>query len=232
MASNPAPADPRHTREPDPIEAPRSDWCHRHGPWAVVTGASEGIGRAFAHNLADRGIDLVFVPRRGPMLQSLADELLRAHGIRCRVLVADLAGAEGIAAVIAGTADVDVGLLVAAAGFGTSGPLLRSSADTEREMLDVNCAAVLALYMHFGARLAGRAAARSCSSAPCSPSTASRARHTTRRRRPTSGRWRRGSAWNWPHRVSMSSPRRRARSGPASLTAHGCACRSRSCPGS
>jgi len=156
MASSPAPADPRHTREADPIEAPRSDWCHRYGPWVVVTGASEGIGRAFAHDLAQRGVHLVLVARRRPLLQSLAEELQRAHGIRCRVLVADLAGAEGIEAVIAGTADVDVGLLIAAAGFGTSGPLISSNPDVEREMLDVNCTAVLTLATHFGARLATR----------------------------------------------------------------------------
>jgi len=154
MSSNPAPEqiDARTTAH----AAPASDWGRRYGPWAVVTGASEGIGRAFAQHLARHGIHLVLVARRGPMLQALADEVHLAHGIRCRVLIADLAHATGVQDVIDATADLDVGLLVAAAGFGTSGPLIRSQADTEREMLDVNCAAVLGLAMHFGARLAAR----------------------------------------------------------------------------
>lgn len=158
MPSSPTPIhlDPRQPPDADPITAPRSDWGRRYGPWAVVTGASDGIGRAFARDLAKRGVHLVLVARRGPVLQALADELQRAHGIRCRVLVADLARPEDIEAVVTGTVDLDVGLLVAAAGFGTSGPLLHSPPDTEREMLDVNCAAVLALSMHFGARLAAR----------------------------------------------------------------------------
>jgi uncharacterized protein len=158
MDSTPAPTplDSHRPRDAGPVAAPRSDWCRRYGPWAVVTGASEGIGRAFAQDLAKRGVHLVLVARRGPMLQGLAEELQRAHGIRCRVLVADLAHPEGVEAVVSGTEDLDIGLLVAAAGFGTSGPLLRSSPETERAMLDVNCAAVLTLAMHFGARFAAR----------------------------------------------------------------------------
>lgn len=139
-----------------PGAAPTSAWCHRYGPWAVITGASDGIGRAFAEELARRGIHLVLVARRGALLAALADELQEAHGIECRALVADLARADGVRSVIDSTADLDVGLLVASAGFGTSGPLIRSNPDVERQMLDVNCAAVLALATHFGTRLAGR----------------------------------------------------------------------------
>jgi uncharacterized protein len=154
MSARPAPSHSRTTT--DIARAPTSDRGRRYGPWAVVTGASEGIGRAFARHLARDGIHLVLVARREPLLHALADELRSAHGIQCRVLVADLAHAADVRSVVEKTLDLDVGLLVAAAGFGTSGPLVRSQPDTEREMLDVNCAAVLTLAMHFGATFAAR----------------------------------------------------------------------------
>jgi short-subunit dehydrogenase len=124
----------------------------RYGPWAVVTGASSGIGRECAIWLAAVGFDLVLVARRGAELQHLARELGRPS----RIVVADLADGAGLATVEAATADLDVGLLVAAAGFGTSGPFLDGYPQVERAMLDLNCAAVLSQSRHFGARFVQR----------------------------------------------------------------------------
>lgn len=132
------------------------DLLERYGPWAVVTGASDGIGRAFAHALAASGFSVVLVARRTAVLQALADELGRRHGTSSVVLAADLGTAPGRSALAAGTADLDVGLLVAAAGFGTSGPLLEASLAGEAEMLAVNCGAVLAQAHEFGTRFAAR----------------------------------------------------------------------------
>lgn len=124
--------------------------------WAVVTGASDGIGRAFAHALAAQGHALVLVARRGPLLQALATELQQAHGTACLVFECDLSRPGSVASLDAATRDLDVGLLVAAAGFGTSGPLLDADLDTELQMLDVNCRAVLALCWLFGRRMRER----------------------------------------------------------------------------
>jgi uncharacterized protein len=133
-----------------------SEWTYRYGPWAVVTGASDGIGRAFAHALAAHGLHLVLVARRQPVLQALADELQRAHGVQCRVIAADLADLENVHRLVEASAELDVGLLVAAAGFGSSGPLLNSPLGGETEMVNLNCTAVLALAWHYGRRLAAR----------------------------------------------------------------------------
>lgn len=127
-----------------------------YGPWAVVTGASDGIGRAFAHELAAAGLDLVLVARREVVLQALAAELTHRHTIRVRVVAVDLADPAGPATLLAATDDLDVGLLVAAAGFGTSGPFLDGDLDAELDMLAVNCRAVAALSHAFGKRLAAR----------------------------------------------------------------------------
>jgi short-subunit dehydrogenase len=123
-----------------------------YGPWAVVTGASSGIGRECAKWLAAAGFDLVLVARRGAELQHLTRELARPS----RIVVADLADGAGLAAVEAATADLDVGLLVAAAGFGTSGPFLDGDPQVEKAMLDLNCSAVLSQSRHFGMRFVRR----------------------------------------------------------------------------
>ena len=130
--------------------------AQRYGPWALVTGASDGIGQAFARHLAAQGLHLVLVARREPALASLATELTQAHGVQCRVLSADLSDLEAVRRLADATLDLDVGLLVAAAGFGTSGPQLDSELGVEAEMVDLNCTAVLALASHLGPRLVER----------------------------------------------------------------------------
>lgn len=128
----------------------------RYGPWAVVTGASSGIGRAMAQHLAAAGLDLVLVARSEGVLDRLADELSKRFGVDTRVVATDLSREGGTRAVEDATLTLDVGLLVAAAGFGTSGPFLEASLDSELEMLDVNCRAPLTMSLHFGRRFAQR----------------------------------------------------------------------------
>jgi uncharacterized protein len=126
----------------------------RFGPTALITGASDGIGRAFAEALGAQGFDLVLVARRDAVLQELALELGTRHGITVQVIAADLSGPQAVAEVLARTEGLPVGLLVAAAGFGSIGPFLAQDVASEVNMVDVNCRSVVALTHGIAARMA------------------------------------------------------------------------------
>lgn len=128
--------------------------ARKYGPWAVVTGASDGIGAAFADHLSTQGLSLVLVARRAEVLEQLALRLRRDPRVQCRVLALDLAEPGALEVLVRETADIEVGLLVASAGFGTSGLLLDSDPDAEVAMLRLNCQSVLEQAMHFGRRFA------------------------------------------------------------------------------
>lgn len=139
-----------------PLDRRRERLRARYGPWAVVTGASSGIGRELALRLAEAGLNLVLVARRGEVLEDMMADLTLRHGIEAQAISTDLAHDAGVAVVETHTADLDVGLLIAAAGFGTSGSFLDSALDQELAMLAVNCRALMMLSRHFGQRFAKR----------------------------------------------------------------------------
>ncbi|MFG2889932.1 SDR family NAD(P)-dependent oxidoreductase [Streptomyces sp. NPDC048248] len=114
---------------------------------ALITGATAGIGAAFARRLASDGHSVVLVARDEKRLREQATELHDRHGIEAEVLSADLSTEDGIAAVEARLADPrqPVDLLVNNAGFGNKGEYLEVSMADELTMLKVHCEAVLRL---------------------------------------------------------------------------------------
>lgn len=128
----------------------------RFGPWAVVTGASSGIGAEFARQLAARGLAVVLVARRRDKLEALAAELTAAHGVGVLVVERDLAAAGGAEALLAETETLDVGLLVNNAGVGLKGRLVDIEPHVLRRLVELNCQVPLALAHGFGRRLVAR----------------------------------------------------------------------------
>ncbi|PWJ51780.1 hypothetical protein SAMN06264364_12058 [Quadrisphaera granulorum] len=114
----------------------------RYGPLAVVTGASSGLGCAAALRAAELGLNTALVARSAGRLEEVAVRV-RERGRRAHLLPADLATPEGRALVESFVREHEVGLLVAAAGFGTTGPLAGSDLEEELGMITVNCTAAL-----------------------------------------------------------------------------------------
>lgn len=126
---------------------------NRHyGAWAVVTGASSGIGEEFSRQLAALKFNLVLIARRQDRLQRLAQALTAAHAIQVETVCVDLSGADFLPQVAARTDALDVGLLINNAGFALTGKFLDHSLDDELSLLHVNCRAPMVLAHHFGRR--------------------------------------------------------------------------------
>lgn len=118
-----------------------TDFAARYGPWALVAGASEGLGAAFATELAGRGLNIVLVARRPEPLAALAARLPTATV----TVAADLATEQGVDAACAAAGERAVGLVVANAAYCPIGPFLDLDAGQVRQTLAVNCTAPLTL---------------------------------------------------------------------------------------
>ncbi len=112
---------------------------------ALVTGASAGLGREYAHALAARGHDLVLVARRADRLAALAQELRDRYRVEVEVCVADLATDDGCAHCCATVVDREVDVAVLNAGFGSLGPFAAADAAWETAMVRLNCVSVVEL---------------------------------------------------------------------------------------
>ena len=110
----------------------------RYGEWAVVLGASEGLGAAFATQLAARGMHLVLVARRGELLEGLRADLTAAHEVEVRCVVADLASSAFVSQLAAATDGLEFGVVVYNAAFTPLGPFVDATDDELDQALDVN----------------------------------------------------------------------------------------------
>ena len=113
----------------------------KYGDWAVVTGASAGIGLEFVRALAGEGMSIVLTARREDLLRDIASELEKQHGIATRVVAADLSRPEGVDAVAEAVEDLEIGILVNNAGIGGAGRFDKLEADRLRDMIMLNCLA-------------------------------------------------------------------------------------------
>jgi uncharacterized protein len=128
----------------------------RYGPWAVVAGASEGIGAAFATELAMRGLNVALVARRHQPLADLSTRLASAHGVRTLPISLDLADPDAPGAIDAQLAGCEVGLLVYNAALSVIGPFLDYPLTDHLRELDVNARAPLSLTYHYGQQMVHR----------------------------------------------------------------------------
>lgn len=132
-------------------------FAERYGPWALVAGASDGVGAAFAEALAQRGIDVVLLSRRESVLADLASTLHDRFGVQTRVLAVDLASEDAAATVVDGTRDLEVGMLVYCAGADPDfKPFLSQPVAAAEAMLRRNSLVPMQLSHHFGQGMVAR----------------------------------------------------------------------------
>ena len=133
-----------------------SDFVTKYGPYALVTGASSGIGAQFAKDLAKLGFNLVLVARRKDILDSLANQFMAENRIAVRVIDLDLADPHSIPDLIDQTDDLDIGLLINNAGFALTGSFLDHDIKDEAALFQVNNIVPVLLTHAFGKKMQDR----------------------------------------------------------------------------
>lgn len=128
----------------------------RYGPWALITGAGNGIGKALATQVAANGINVILVARKENRLQAVADDLRQRHHVQTMVIAADLSGSDTVGHLEDSIRGLDIGLVILAAGFGTTAAFAEAPLTGELEMIAVNITAVTRLAHTFARRLRTR----------------------------------------------------------------------------
>jgi short-subunit dehydrogenase len=128
----------------------------RFGPWALITGASSGIGWEFARQLGAAGLNLVLVARRRTLLEEAGSAFAQEFGVQCRIITADLSQTGFIEALADATQGLDIGLVVSSAGDISPGAFLSRDRDELVNLLRLNTLAHLELAHYFGKALVAR----------------------------------------------------------------------------
>lgn len=128
----------------------------RYGSWAVVAGASEGIGASFSRKLAARGVNLVLLARRAAPLEALATQIRDQHGVEVRVRPLDLGSADAVASLTPAIEGLDVGLLVYNAAYSPIGAFIDIEVEEHLKAVEVNVHGPLRFSHFFGRQFAER----------------------------------------------------------------------------
>jgi uncharacterized protein len=131
----------------------KANFAARYGRWAIVAGASERLGAAYAEELASRGLNLVLVARRSEVLQSFASQLSEKYKIQTKIIVVDLSKSDSAEQIAQNTNELEIGLMIYNAALSAIGPFLeRSLADHFKE-IHTNIHAPLKLVYLLGQRM-------------------------------------------------------------------------------
>ena len=131
-------------------------FAEQYGPWSVVLGASEGLGAAYAHGLAARGLNVVVAARRPELLAHVARDVASRHAVETRAVVLDLGAPDFLDVLQVETDQLDVGLVVYNGASGYVGPMKDQAVDSLRSIIAVNCSGPLEVCHHFGRRMIDR----------------------------------------------------------------------------
>ncbi|ACC81792.1 SDR family NAD(P)-dependent oxidoreductase [Nostoc punctiforme] len=130
-------------------------WPEKYGEWAIVTGASSGIGRAFAHDLAQRGMNLILVARQLAGLEEVAAEC-NSWETKTYLCAVDLTEPNGIHKLISLVGDREVGILVNNVGIVARGLFTKIELQRQLDMVTLHCTVPVALTHHYLAQMLKR----------------------------------------------------------------------------
>jgi uncharacterized protein len=129
----------------------------KYGPWALVAGASDGLGAAFAAGLAERGVNVVLLARRQALLDEVAAEINSRTSAQTHTLAIDLAQPGAASAIAAATSDLEIGFLVYCAGADPNfKPFLTNPIEAAETMVQRNCMVPMQLCHHFAPAMVKR----------------------------------------------------------------------------
>ncbi|MGB8504987.1 SDR family NAD(P)-dependent oxidoreductase, partial [Mycobacterium sp.] len=132
-------------------------FADKYGPWALVAGASDGVGAAFAEGLAERGVNVVLLARRQAVLDDVAAGIEACTGAETRTLAVDLAEPSATATIADATKDLQIGFLVYCAGADPNfEPFLANPIETAESMVQRNCIVPMQLCHHFAPAMVQR----------------------------------------------------------------------------
>ena len=133
-----------------------SKFTQKYGPWAFITGASSGIGREYALQLAAEGLHVVVLARRKERLESLVQEIETNHRVNTRIIVADLTATDALDVIKKATLDLEIGLLVNNAGESIPGAFLNQDIHAYTRTIQLNVTMPMQLSHHFGEKMCQR----------------------------------------------------------------------------
>lgn len=128
-------------------------FLNQYGPWALIAGASEGLGAAYARQLAEMGLNLVLIARRASVLDTLASQIIVDYGVQVKTLVLDLSFPDSAENIVEQIDGLDIGLLIYNAAFSAVGPFLNYSVQDHLKEIDTNIRTPLVLTYLFGQRM-------------------------------------------------------------------------------
>ncbi|NMB80505.1 MAG: SDR family NAD(P)-dependent oxidoreductase [Ignavibacteria bacterium] len=129
------------------------DLKNKYGSWALITGASSGIGEEFAKVLASKGINLLLVARRKERLQKLSDELISLYGIEVVISNVDLTSEKFLDQIIRDVDEREISILINNAGIGKPGEFVDEEMVYDIDLIKINCLAPLVLANYFGKKM-------------------------------------------------------------------------------
>jgi short-subunit dehydrogenase len=129
----------------------------RYGPWALVAGASDGVGAAYARAMAERGLNVALLARRQAVLDEVAAAIRADTGVDTRAVAIDLSAHDAMARIVAATDGLEIGMLMYCAGADPNyEPFLGKPVEVALAMVQRNCVVPMQLCHHFGAPMKAR----------------------------------------------------------------------------